>query len=53
MKTAPFLAALASLVVLASPARAQIEWISGALVVSDFRKTTLPFAQGRITTYVL
>ncbi len=53
MKTAPCLTLLAPLVLLASPARAQIEWISGALVVSDFRKTTLPFAQGRTTTYVL
>ena len=52
MKTAPWLAVLASLL-LPSAASAQIEWISGALVVSDFRKTTLPFAQGRTTTYVL
>jgi hypothetical protein len=52
MKTVPLLASLA---LLASPAplRAQIEWIKGDLVVSDFRKTTLPFAQGRATTYVL
>lgn len=53
MKTAPCLTVLASLVLLASPARAQIEWIKGDLVVSDFRKTTLPFVQGRTTEYVL
>ena len=53
MKTAPCLTVLASLVLLATPARAQIEWIKGDLVVSDFRKTTLPFVQGRTTEYVL
>ena len=53
MKTAPCLTVLASFALLASPARAQIEWISGPVAVSDFRKTTLPFAQGRTTTYVL
>jgi hypothetical protein len=53
MKTAPCLTVLASLVLLSSPARAQIEWISGPVAVSDFRKTTLPFAQGRTAEYIL
>src|SRR5687768_7295984 len=54
MTTAPCLTVLASLLLLlAAPARAQIEWIKGDLVVSDFRKTTLPFVQGSITEYVL
>jgi hypothetical protein len=53
MHIARCLTALAPLVLLASPARAQIEWIKGDLVTSDFRKTTLPFIQGRVTEYVL
>ena len=53
MKTAPCLTVLTSLILLGTPAWAQIEWIKGDLVVSDFRKTTLPFAQGRTTEYVL
>ena len=52
MKTVPVLASLA-LLASAAPARAQIEWIKGDLVVSDFRKTTLPFVQGSVTEYVL
>lgn len=43
----------ASVFLLASPAHAQIEWISGAVMTSDFRKTTVPFLQGRTTEYVL
>ncbi len=53
MKTAPCLTVLASLVLLGSPAGAQIEWISGPVAASDFRKTTLPFAQGRTAEYIL
>ena len=53
MTTAPCLTVLASLLLLAAPARAQIQWIKGDLVVSDFRKTTLPFVQGSTTEYVL
>jgi len=38
---------------LALPARAEIEWISGAVATSDFRKTVIPFLQGKTTTYEL
>ncbi|TAK55005.1 MAG: hypothetical protein EPO25_05200 [Gammaproteobacteria bacterium] len=41
------------LFLLALPARADIEWIHGAVAASDFRKTTIPFLQGKTTTYEL
>lgn len=45
--------AAAALLLLGSPLQAQIEWISGAVMTSDFRKTVIPFMQGRTTEYVL
>jgi hypothetical protein len=41
------------LFLLAMPASADIEWISGAVATSDFKKTVIPFLQGKTTTYEL
>jgi len=53
MNRLPCVLAFVSASLLASPARAEIQWIRGEVLTSDFRKTTIPFLQGKITQYEL
>lgn len=53
MKKITYLLAFVAVFLLPSQTQAGIEWISGEVMTSDFRKTMIPFLDGKTTTYVL